>query len=88
MQVEIAFVDLTLELGSVTRMERRLSIHHLEQDDANGPDVSLVAILSLLDNLRCHIQRSTANGTVSLVQLIESLGEAEISNLDAEVCLH
>lgn len=69
-------------------MERCLSIHHLKEDDTNRPDVGFVAILTLLNDLRCHVQWRTADSTVSLMQFVESLREAKVSDLNAEVGRH
>lgn len=69
-------------------MERCQAVEHLEQDDADGPDVGLVAIVTLLDHLRGHVQGRAADGTILLIELVQSFGEAEVCDLNAEVRLH
>ena len=63
-------------------MERSSLVQKLEENDANRPNISLVAILGLLDNLRGHIERSTTDGVVDLVELLEFLREAKVRDLD------
>lgn len=41
----------------------------------------------LLDNLRCHVKRSAANGVVNLVLAFEFLGEAKVCDLNFKIYL-
>ena len=70
-EVVAAHLDLVFELGSILGVERSLGVKQLEKDDTNGPNVSLVRVVSFLNHLGCHIQGCSANGFVNLIQSLE-----------------
>lgn len=72
-EVVAADLDLVFELGSVLGMEWCLSVKKLKQDDTNGPDVSLVRIVGLLNYLGSHVKRRSANGFVNLIEPFQFL---------------
>ena len=65
-EVVATHLDLVFKLGPVFGVEWRLSVEKLEQDNTDGPYVSLVGVVCLLHDLWGHVKWRAADGFVDL----------------------
>ena len=86
-KIVAADLDLVFELRSVFGVERSLGVEELEEDDADGPDVGLVGVVGLLDDLGGHVEGRAANGLVDLLQPLQLLRKPEVSNFNLKRCV-
>ena len=71
-----------LELFPVLGVEGGHALEQFEQDNADGPNVGLVGVHLLLDDLWGHIKRRPADGPVDLILGLELFRKPEISDLN------
>lgn len=78
------YLDLILyylnELLLPCYLKRVLPDHHLVHHNANRPNIYLLIVLLPLQDLRTHVQRSTAKSSTQLVVLVHR--PPEIAQLD------
>lgn len=80
--VEYLFrLDLLVHLVSSGGDIRNLPEDHLEEDDADRPDISLQAIGFLLHHFRCHGGDSSESGLLHFVEGVNFFGEAQVCDL-------
>jgi len=84
--LEFSSLHFFLKFVGVFSWEGHLAAHHLEQDDANGPEISPLIVQLSFENLRCHIVRcAQIGGHHGIFLFIKDLGQAKVSKLNGHV---
>jgi hypothetical protein len=75
-KVELSALDLIENLSLILTLERQVTAHENIEEASERPSIAL-AVISSIENLRCHIVWSTSD-CMKLFLTLLSLGEAKI----------
>ena len=83
-ELESASFDLLVGLLHLLRLERRATMQHRVENDADRPEINFIAVtIGCVEHFWCKIIRSSANCSFTLT-LVENLrSQSEISNLES-----
>ena len=80
----LVLLDFSIGILQGLSLKWRFADQQGVQDATNRPDVDLVTVTSLAENLGCDVIRSTAQRSLSLAIKFNVCGQSEVTDFDLQ----